>query len=93
MKLKNSLGLDIDLIRDWKILCVSFMVLVFAILFIDTYIYYNGRTMSTDAVNSSDSALALDYTKMDKVLGVWRLRGENYNKVLSGKERLVDPSL
>jgi hypothetical protein len=90
----GDLGLGIDSRRDWRFLCVLFLVLVFIVLAADIYIFYGGQYMGVKNIEgSSDDLVSLDKARLDKTINSWRDREVNFNKLLEDKSNLVDPSI
>ena len=69
-------------------------MLVAMVLFFDVYFFYS-RKSGVDSYTSAtqDIAKILDKTRLTKTVEEWKAKEINFNRVLGGREVLVDPSL
>jgi hypothetical protein len=90
----GDLGLGVDARRDWRLLCMFFLALVFIVLAADIYFFYGGDYMGVKNIEgTSDDLVSLDKTRLDKTISSWRDREVSFNKLLEDKSNLVDPSV
>lgn len=103
-KIKGSLGVtketssnpasSVDAQRDWKVLCLIFLISAFTILMADIYFFYARRYYVSDTSKIVlESSVSLDKARLNKVIANWKNREIEFNKLIDEDQKLVDPSI
>lgn len=91
---KDDLGLNIDISRDWRILCVIFLLFIGIVLLGNIYIFSIGYGLRKNDVSGlTEDTLKLDYLRLDRVVREWQEREVTFNKILEERVVIVDPAL
>ncbi|MBI3633153.1 MAG: hypothetical protein HY226_02575 [Candidatus Vogelbacteria bacterium] len=92
--IKDDLGLDLNVYRDWEILCVFFVFIFLAIFVLDLYIFYQGDFFAGGvSFGQLDAVSNFSENKLNTVMREWEDRVNKFNVQADIVPKVIDPSL